>query len=854
MRIIGNDPSVPRQTQEVASGTLPNGKPVIVNADGTVSVVSGVSESLGDQVVVASHQSTGNVSVYDTGQDKVLFIYKNASDYGTAVVGTVSGSSISFGTPVVFQSASTQYLAATYDSNVGKTGIFFADYGQSEYGKAIVATISGTSVSFGSVATFSSTTTSGAKDSTFDSSQNKIILAYQESSSAMCIKAATISGTSISFGSKTTFVSGDSSGHFEIAYNANDQKSLLVYTNPSTNQPNAVVVTASGSTITIGSAATVASETSDFTFAVYDATSQKIVVAYRATNTVKFGVATISGTSVSFGTFVNSGINFGQNPATSVFHHNVAAGKVVLASRNDANSYYQTYITGTVSGTDITLDTAVVYYAGTSYGASSVYDPDQQKSVLFYTNSGWNNPSAKILTVGSTTLTSENYIGMSGGAVIFNSATEAIGSEAVFESATTSIVCAAYDSNENKTVIVYKDNGNSNYGTAVVATVSGNSVSYGTPVVFEAATTGHTSVAFDSNSNKIVIAYADSGNSNHGTAIVGTVSGTSISFGTPVIYNAANTAYNSVVFDSSNNKIVIAYTDSGSSSHGTAVVGTVSGTSISFGSEVVFESASTAYVSAAFDSNSNKVVIGYQDTGNSGHGTSIVGTVSGTSISFGSATVFESAYVSYVQVGFDSTNNKIVIAYQDEGNSYYGTSIVGTVSGTSISFGTAAVFQSSQANVYSVVHDSNAQKTVIFFRDQTSSQKGTVINGTVSGTSISFNTKFVVAAGVTEGHTQNAVFDSTANKIVIAFRDDSNSSYGTAVVYQTAFDNTNRGQVADGGHALIDTQGAISDNQTGLTAGQSYFVQTDGTLGTTAGDPSVFAGTAVSATKLIVKG
>ena len=49
----------------VASGTLPSGQPVIVNSDGTVSTVSGVSESLGDQVVVASHQSTGNVSVYD---------------------------------------------------------------------------------------------------------------------------------------------------------------------------------------------------------------------------------------------------------------------------------------------------------------------------------------------------------------------------------------------------------------------------------------------------------------------------------------------------------------------------------------------------------------------------------------------------------------------------------------------------------------------------------------------------------------------------------------------------------------------------------------------------------------------
>ena len=50
MRIIGNDPSVPRQTQEVASGTLPNGKPVVVNADGTVSVVEMGAASIGSAV------------------------------------------------------------------------------------------------------------------------------------------------------------------------------------------------------------------------------------------------------------------------------------------------------------------------------------------------------------------------------------------------------------------------------------------------------------------------------------------------------------------------------------------------------------------------------------------------------------------------------------------------------------------------------------------------------------------------------------------------------------------------------------------------------------------------------------
>ena len=31
---------------------------------------------------------------------------------------------------------------------------------------------------------------------------------------------------------------------------------------------------------------------------------------------------------------------------------------------------------------------------------------------------------------------------------------------------------------------------------------------------------------------------------------------------------------------------------------------------------------------------------------------------------------------------FDSTNNKVVLAYRDDGNSSYGTAVVGTVSGT----------------------------------------------------------------------------------------------------------------------------------------------------------------------------
>jgi hypothetical protein len=84
---------------------------------------------------------------------------------------------------------------------------------------------------------------------------------------------------------------------------------------------------------------------------------------------------------------------------------------------------------------------------------------------------------------------------------------------------------------------------------------------------------------------------------------------------------------------------------------------------------VVFESASSIYISTTYDSTNNKIVIAYRDVGNSSYGTAIVGTVSGTSISFGTAVVFESATSAYISTTYDSTNNKIVIAYQDGGNS-----------------------------------------------------------------------------------------------------------------------------------------------------------------------------------------
>ena len=223
---------------------------------------------------------------------------------------------------------------------------------------------------------------------------------------------------------------------------------------------------------------------------------------------------------------------------------------------------------------------------------------------------------------------------------------------------------------------------------ANVDQVTSDVPSVGSPVVYSSANAYSASAIYDPTNNKVVIAYRDY--TSHGTAVVGTVSGTSISFGTPVEFDSANTSEISATYDSSNGKVVIAYQSPGDNYKGRAVVGTVSGTSISFGSPQQFENGITLEISATYDSSNGKVVIAYRDQGNSNRGTAVVATVSGNSISFGSPVVYHYNTVNHVSATYDSTNNKVVIAYQDEANSDYGTAIVGTVSGTSISFGSVS--------------------------------------------------------------------------------------------------------------------------------------------------------------------
>ena len=362
----------------------------------------------------------------------------------------------------------------------------------------------------------------------------------------------------------------------------------------------------------------------------------------------------------------------------------------------------------------------------------------------------------------------------------------------------TDFTSVSYDSNSNRYVAFFRDYGNSNYGTATVASVSGTTTTVGSSVVFVSGEVRHIQSTFDSNSNRVVVAYRNDASGDNGFAAVGSVdpSDNSISFGTPVAFNSGSSSTNeiTITFDNNSNKVVIAYQDGGNSDAGTAIVGTVdpSDNSISFGSEAVFDSDSTSGTGSTFDSSNNKVVIVYRDNGNSNYGTAVVATVSGTSISFGTPVVYESANCSENVASFDTSNNKVVIAYRDTGNSNYGTGIVGTVSSTSISFGTADVFNTASTKNMDIEFSTQLNKTLIIYTDG-----GTVVNGilgTVSSTSISFGSE-ISLSGASSGSTssgqriENGIdFNTTDSNFLIVSSPADGSSSGQVFAHTCEFD------------------------------------------------------------------
>jgi len=433
-------------------------------------------------------------------------------------------------------------------------------------------------------------------------------------------------------------------------------------------------------------------------------------------------------------------------------------------------------------------------------------------------------------------------------------------------SGNTGHVTSAFDYNTANVFVVAYKVGSLVY--VVVGTVSGTSVTFGTPVVLNGgANADFPRIAFDPNTaGKFVLTYLDKTTSTpNGTTIVGTVSGTSITFGTTTALNVYCSLAVGLSFDpNTTGGIAFVYQDGSNASYGKVKTATISGTTITFVTTATFNASSTYEPLIEFDpTTAGKFVVTYKDQNNSQFGTARVGALSGTSVSFGTAVVFNSGTTNYMSSAFaPNMAGKFVVAYQDTSNSNYGALVVGTVSGTSISFGAEVIFASSYVYSGSISFDpTQVGKFVIGYVDIGNSQDGKIVVGTLSGNTASFT-----GPSVYDTYTNSASvsFDSNnSGKFIMAYRDASSGGrtkvgqlaatvYGPTNLTATNFLGTSTAAYTDTQTATIMLQGGISTNQTGLTIGSTYYVQQDGTLSTTESSPSVIAGKALSTTDLFL--
>jgi len=313
-------------------------------------------------------------------------------------------------------------------------------------------------------------------------------------------------------------------------------------------------------------------------------------------------------------------------------------------------------------------------------------------------------------------------------------------------------------------------------------------------------------------------------NSANGVITVGaevTIESDGCSGGHTLVYDSTNDKFISVYSnDQDNNKLrvkVLTFDDS--------ITLTQYSNSLLVGSAVELNTvAASEFNFSAVFTTAGKTVIAMRNASDSNYLTTVVFTTSGTSGSFGSPQRVLTVDGLYNSIGYDSNTNRIGIAFRDSTNSNVTSFITGSVGTTSITF------------------QSNAQATI----GNTTSDRASVrmpFSGTNVGTTLDTartgDNKLLVVIGTQYDY----------GRVNIA-----NLGSTSTTLTSTNYIGISDAAYSDGATATVQTMGAIDDAQSSMTPAAKQFVQKDGTIGSSASTPSVEAGLALSATKLLVKG
>ena len=431
----------------------------------------------------------------------------------------------------------------------------------------------------------------------------------------------------------------------------------------------------------------------------------------------------------------------------------------------------------------------------------------------------------------------------------------------------------------NQVLIAERDGTTGNAGQVVCYTITNNLLTNQNQTFFEGTAASNITISWDSGQDRFCIFYCDE-HSNQDLfkcrpgKLVGntiTLSGDVCLFPSSQVIARGVRTHGSV-YDPDSGKIVVAFADGSGNAY--AYVCTIDGafstlTPVSFGARTTITTGDVQAVDCTYDTVNNKVLVQVRK-GSSGdvYMTSYVGTVSGTSISFGSAdTIVSTQTTGAMGIVYMTEQQKAFCIYNDsanDGGRLY--SKIGTVSGDSITWGTGVKCGTNNntlviANAYaSLTYDTYSKLPAMTWRATSSGDSIAVVSvKSISGTTPTFSNIVEVSGG---GGCQRPFIDnldSDAGVLNIFMNSSGNGKY---VVVKTSSTTTNvtgenflglsAASYTNGQEATIQISGNSNSNQVGLTTGQNYFVQNNGTLGLTAASPKVYAGTAVSQTKLVV--
>ncbi len=335
-------------------------------------------------------------------------------------------------------------------------------------------------------------------------------------------------------------------------------------------------------------------------------------------------------------------------------------------------------------------------------------------------------------------------------------------------------ICVIDDS---QFVLVYSDFTNSNKGTAIVGEINGTEISYGSEYIFEDYNSR--SFSLDKiNATQFVIAFHRT--HQGGKVIIGTISnGNQLSFSSGDVFDSD--ADDIAVSHLTGNYLVIAFTNSNSSSpagKGTALIGTISGGSTSFGTYYEYTDRESLINKLSILDN-NHFVVAYKKQQGDGH--CRIGTVSGNTIIFGDEYNINSGSNVHSIALNSLSSNKFAVTYQDQGNSFYGTSRIGVTSNVDeISYGAEYVFHSGGQTEYISSARLDEDSYIISYMGEPGDYLGESIFASVSGSVISYGNESIFYTGDTY---QTVTGVLTDNRFVVAYENGENGSMdGYAVV------------------------------------------------------------------------